>query len=161
MEDGPEATVTEIARRAGLSEGSFFTYFSSKEDLMGTLVTERSRTLQALGRKHARGEGPAMERLEGYMWDAAEELAPHRFYLEIAHVGPFDPANAEVIGRLIRQAQDDGALRLGVTATDVHALLMIVTLAAAPYLPGRPDLWRRFLALAIAGLRPDAARSLG
>lgn len=157
IEDGPGATVTEIARRAGLSEGSFFTYFSSKDDLIGVLVAERLDVLHELALQQARGEGPAMERLERYMYAAAAELAPHRLYLELATAVD---ANLSAVGRLVREAQGDGAIRPEVTAADIHALLMIATLAAAPYLIGRPDLWRRFVALAVASLRPGARRVL-
>lgn len=154
-EDGPAATVTDIARRAGLSDGSFFTYFSSKDDLIDVLVAERGDVLRALAQEQVRAAGSPGERLERYMYAAAAELAPHRLYLEL-------PADADhvAVARLVRDAQEAGAIRPDITAADVHALLMLATLAAAPYLIGRPELWRRFVALAVASLRPDARRVL-
>jgi hypothetical protein len=56
----------------------------------------------------------------------------------------------------VRRAQASGALRDDVVATDLPLLQFMVSSAAELTPPHAPELWRRYLALAIDGLRtPD------
>jgi AcrR family transcriptional regulator len=142
--DGPASTVAEIVKRAGVSESLFFSHFASKDDLIAELVISRLEALRRMALQHAD--------LEAYIWDAAEDLAPHRAYLDLA--GYPSAALDAAVSRLIAAAERAGKVRPGVTAADICALLMIGTLAAAPYLHARPRLWRRFVAILVAGLRP-------
>lgn len=155
--EGPDATVGSIAHRAGLSDASFFTYFASKDDLIAALVATRTDAWLGIAQRCARGEGPALERLETYFWEAARDVAPHRAYIGVAHAPAFEDA-AELVatlGRLVARAERDGTLRPGLTAADVNALILIATYAAAHYLHARPTLWRRFVAVFVAGLRRE------
>jgi AcrR family transcriptional regulator len=62
-EHGPEATVADIARRAGIGKGTVFRHFPTKEDLLAAVVLDRVTTLTALAR-HLAGRpdaGPALD----------------------------------------------------------------------------------------------------
>jgi AcrR family transcriptional regulator len=144
--DGPGATVHAIVQRAGVSETLFFSHFASKDDLIAELVTARLIALREIAQQS--------DTLDAYIWAAAENVAPHRAYLEAAnhHGVQVEPPRASLdfaVNRLIAGAD----VRPGVTAEDVHALIMIGTLAAAPYLHARPGLWRRYVGLLAAGLK--------
>jgi AcrR family transcriptional regulator len=159
---GPGATVSEIVRRAEVSESLFFTHFASKDELIAELLATRLEVLRKLALHHLRRDEPALTRLEAYIWEAAEEVAPHRGYLEVTSYHEIEDPHAEkaaaalhgVVGRLVAAAAPD--LRPGLSAPDVHALIMIGTLAAAPYRHARPELWRRYVGFLVAGIRKRA-----
>lgn len=168
LEDGPGATVGAIARRAGIADSSFFTYFASKEDLVSALMAAQLEASLEIAQRHARAPGPAIERLEAYIWEAAADLAPHRAYVETATaLGMLDANGLRIaqaidatLGRLVAEAQRDRTLRSDVTATDINTVVAIATHAAAPYLHARPTLWRRYVAFFIVGLRTQPPRPL-
>ncbi len=157
--DGPGATVTEIVRRTGVSESLFFTHFASKDELIAVLLAARLEELRKLALAQVRRDAPPLECLEGYIWEAAAEIAPHRGYLEVASYHDLSNPQASAaesalhvaVGRLVAGAAAD--VREDLTPQDVHALIMIGTLAAAPYLHARPELWRRYIAFLVAGIR--------
>ena len=63
---------------------------------------------------------------------------------------------APLIDRLVRRAQASGSLRSDVVASDVPLLQFIVSSVAELTGPNAPELWRRYLALVLDGLRtPD------
>jgi AcrR family transcriptional regulator len=152
--EGPGATVAEIARRANVSQSLFFTHFASRDDLIAALADIRIEALRELARTHAGARGPAAERLEAYVWAAAAEIAPHRAYLSnLKGSDPFKFAELHTsVQRLLDDAEHEGAVREGVSAEDLLGLIMAATLSAAPYLHARPELWRRFVAVVVAGL---------
>jgi AcrR family transcriptional regulator len=168
IEDGAGATVGTIARRAGLSEVTFFSCFSSKDDLVAHLRFRRVQSHVAIATAYARLDATPIERLEGFVWAAAEDMAPHRAYIEVAdQLGVFDDASLRaierlmsVVGRMVAHAVEEGSARPGLTATDVMNTVMVSTLAAALHAPAQPAHWQRFVALAVPGLRATAGPAL-
>ncbi len=165
---GPGVTVNEIARRAGVSKGTFFRHFDSKDDLVSALVVEHHTRLLTVVREEYRRPGSARERLEGYMVRAADTIAAHRGYIEVANqLGAFgDEARAimrkvdSAVGQLLTRVQGEHAVRPDIAAADVHAIILIATIAAAPGYAVRPDLWRRYLDVLLEGLAPSAPTEL-
>ena len=69
-----QTTLTEVAERAGVSKGTVYLYFESKDDLFRAVVTQKVASLlepaEAMARSHA---GPAAElltKLVHRMWEA-------------------------------------------------------------------------------------------
>lgn len=154
MAEGPDVTVGAIARHAGVSESAFFSYFASKDDLIAELVSSRYEAWLALAQR--RGDGTACERLEAFVWEMAADAAPHRVYLDTERLLRIDERSRDVadafhcaVTRLIGAA----GTREGLTSHDLLSAVLVATLAAAPYLHARPELWRRFVAVVVAGLR--------
>ena len=58
-----------------------------------------------------------------------------------------------VVARLVARAQEAGALRQDFSATDVPMIAFLLASAAEYAGPVQPDLWRRYLALIIDGMR--------
>lgn len=64
LEEGmPRLRVEEVARRAGLSVGTFYIYFEGKEDLFAKLVLEYTARLRERMQAAYRAPGPLPERL--------------------------------------------------------------------------------------------------
>ena len=66
----------------------------------------------------------------------------------------------EVIGRLLRRAQDAGTIRADITAEDVLLLEAAAGQAASALMGVVPELWRRYLDVIFDGLRADGAHPL-
>jgi AcrR family transcriptional regulator len=72
----PALRVEDVARRAGLSVGTFYLYFASKDELFAHLVVEYTERLRERMRASYAGDAPLLERfarsLDAYLDFAAE-----------------------------------------------------------------------------------------
>lgn len=57
------ASMQDVAREAGVSKGTLYVYFSSKEDMFGALVLSECDRLQAVMRQIGSGSGTVKEQL--------------------------------------------------------------------------------------------------
>jgi len=124
-EEGVDASVDEIARRAGVGHGTVFRRFPTKEALLVAVMLERLRDLTRAAEEALEDPepGPAFER---FFRRAAEVYAQNRAIVEgfercveTEEVGALKVA----VGRLVWRAQRDGALRRDVTPADVMELV--------------------------------------
>jgi AcrR family transcriptional regulator len=149
-ERGPDASVDEIARRAGVGHATVFRRFPTKDALILAVVQERVRELAELAAA-ALADADAGAAFSDFVWAAAEVQArDHGLFacvdrcLETAEVGGLQDAVAELTAR----AQAVGAVRADLTADDVS------TLIAAAMRAGPDGQWRRYVEIVLAGLRP-------
>ncbi|HXY80125.1 MAG TPA: helix-turn-helix domain-containing protein [Gaiellaceae bacterium] len=128
-EHGVDASVDEIARRAGVGHGTVFRRFPTKEALLVAVMVERVRDLTRAAEEALEDPepGPAFER---FLRRAAEVYAQNRAIVEgfercveTEEVGALKVA----VGRLVRRAQHAGAVRRDVTAEDVMDLVPAVS----------------------------------
>jgi AcrR family transcriptional regulator len=164
-EHGPEASVADIARRAGIGKGTVFRHFPTKDDLLAAVVMDRVTTLTSLA-LHLAGRpdpGPALE-------EFLEQAAGKQQQLDLSFLRDAPDVNDrltearqslfEAITALVARAQSAGAVRADVTGMDV-ILLMCAPHYVTTYVPSpSPDLWRRYLGIILDGLRPQGARPL-
>ncbi len=75
-ERGVEASVADIARRAGVAKGTVFRHFTSKEDLIASLVCEHLVTLTDAVHRLAEAEDPGAALLE-FLTIAADQRRQH------------------------------------------------------------------------------------
>jgi AcrR family transcriptional regulator len=159
-EHGPEAGVEEIARRAGVGMGTLYRRFPTKEALIQAL----NDALMEKILRHAR-ETLAEEQdggLEAYLWFTGHVMSAHHGGLSRlwhANMPGTDPRREELwamVGQLLERARTAGEVREDLTLTDVYlcvvALRSLIDDTAAP----APDIWRRYLAVVLAGFRPAA-----
>ncbi|MFD7230301.1 TetR/AcrR family transcriptional regulator [Streptomyces sp. NPDC059881] len=166
-ERGVEASMGEIAQRAGVAKGTVFRHFPSKEDLLAAIM------LQMLDRLIRTADGlreadDATAALREFMTDGVEVLAADRAFCEV--FGRPSLQHAEVrdaIDRLCAaaealtaRAREQGVVRDDITGTDIVLLLGGIHRTAAPLLAAQPQAWRRYLELALDGLRAADAQPL-
>lgn len=164
-ERGLDASVADIARRAGIGKGTVFRHFATKDDLLAAIVLDRINALSRAGEQLASAADPAAALLE-FLTIAAHQ----RQQRDLSFLQEAADLSAEVtrareqmfrtVHKLVDRAREHGALRADVTGTDV-ILLMCAPSYVTSYLPDAPpDLWRRYLAIIFDGLRPEGARPL-
>jgi AcrR family transcriptional regulator len=160
-EQGLEVSLDEVARHAGVGVGTVYRRFRTKEELVEALFEERIDAIAAVAERAA-GEPDPWTGLVSFMEQMAEMLAGDlglRQMLMFATYGRDRVAyarqrNAPLVQQLVERAQAAGQVRSDLMLTDVPFLVFVLTEAAQIARPTRPDLWRRYLALILDGMRP-------
>jgi AcrR family transcriptional regulator len=156
-EQGLEAGYDEIARRAGIGVGTVYRRFPQRAELIEALFESRVGEIVAIGEQAAEKDDP-FEGLAWFLERALERQVVDRGLKEVlvSNICEADHRTigreriAPIVGRLVDRAQAAGSLRPDVSPTDIGMQLLIIsslTIAA------QPDLWRRYLALLLDGLR--------
>ena len=165
VERGIEASIADIARRAGVAKGTVFRHFATKEELIAAIVGNHFATLTDVARRLLDAVDPGEALLE-FLTVAADGLQQQDLSF-LQTVNEDDSRVTELrnqlhasIGALVDRAREADAVRADITGTDVYLLICAPVHAAgfAP-VPAR-DLWRRYLAIIFDGLRPEGARPL-
>jgi len=161
---GTEVSAEEVARRAGVAKGTLFRHFPSKRDLVNAVAVDRLLQLRAAVAEVMATRTPGLAAVAELMSRGAELLAADRSFFAAATCGgPADSclgaAKLELqlaLDELVAGAQRNGEVRPEITGTDIAMLMMAATNTCAPVQALQPQLWRRYLALMIDGLRPQS-----
>jgi AcrR family transcriptional regulator len=164
-ERGLDASVADIARRAGLGKGTLFRHFATKDDLLAAIVLDRIDDLNAVGEQLLDAADPGDALLEFLTVAADQQQQRDLSFLQEAGELNADVIRARermfrTVHKLVDRARERGAVRTDVTGTDV-ILLMCAPNHVTSYVPDAPpDLWRRYLSIIFDGLRPEGAHPL-
>lgn len=157
-ESGAEASMEQIAARAGVGVGTVYRHFTSKDALIDELLQiALDQTVDAAESALARSDGLG---LEEFLRALGQSFASHARYASLLLERSTDDAAARriraAIGQLTARATAAGRLRPDVTAADVMALIM--AMRGLVQATGEPaaDTWPRFLDLHLAGMRTAA-----
>jgi len=161
---GIQVSAEEVARRAGVAKGTLFRHFPSKRDLVNAVAVDRLLQLRAAVAEVMATRTPGLAAVAELMSRGAELLAADRSFFAAATCGgPADSclgaAKLELqlaLDELVAGAQRSGEVRPEITGTDIAMLMMAATNTCAPVQGLQPQLWRRYLALMIDGLRPQS-----
>jgi AcrR family transcriptional regulator len=158
-ESGADASMEEIAARAGVGVGTVYRKFASKDALIDELVRLAMEEVtvaaeRALG--HTGGHG-----LEELLRALGQSFAGHARYADLLLARPADPAASRrirtAISELTARAVAAGTVRPGVTAADVTALVWAMRGLVQATGPVAPGAWQRFLDIHLAGMRAAAS----
>ena len=164
-ERGPDASVADIARRAGVAKGTVFRHFATKDELIAAIVGEHLTALTVVARRLLAAPDPGAALLEFLTVAADQRQQRDLTFLQSVSEGDSQVTELRdqlyaTISALVDRARESGAVRPDVTGTDV-VLLMCAPVHVIEYLPNpAPDLWRRYLAIIFDGLRPEGANPL-
>lgn len=122
------ATIEDIAEAAEISKATLYNYFSSKEQLLQGIADAALEEIRQLIREDLREERDSLEKLRRVMEtlaaDSARYVALTRriFYLNVSPDSELHGARAElleILGQLVREAQDQGRLRRDLPAEEL------------------------------------------
>jgi AcrR family transcriptional regulator len=148
-EEGPDASIDEIARRAGVGHGTVFRRFPTKDDLVFAVVERHVAQMRALAEDALAASEPG-EAFFGYIRGVAElAMTTPGLHKCITHCGgkPGAAELEELSRKIVARAQRAGAVRRDVKPEDVQ-LLVRSALTSAP-----AGEWRRYLDVIVDGLR--------
>lgn len=158
---GLDAQVEDIARRAGLGVGTVYRHFPTKEALVSALAQEHFERLAGTLEAALDETGDAWEIFTAAIWRAATAAAGDVAWCEIIAGDPGAVAAAArgqervaaATATLIARAQAAGAMRRDATVEDVATMMCGFGHIAAGQRAGGSLDWRRYLSIALDGLR--------
>jgi AcrR family transcriptional regulator len=146
---GPDASIDEIARLAGVGHGTVFRRFPTKDELMYAVVERHVAQLCTLAEEALASDDPGEAFFD--FARAAAELGMTTPGLNkcIVHCGekPGAAELEELGAKIVSRAQRAGALRRDIEPSDVAPLIRAALIAAPE------GQWRRYLDVVLDGLR--------
>ena len=146
---GPDASIDEIARLAGVGHGTVFRRFPTKDDLMYAVVERHVAQIRTLAEEALAAEDPG-DAFFDFVRTAAElGMTTPGLHRCIVHCGekPGAAELEELGAKIVSRAQRSGALRRDIQPSDVAPLIRAALLAAPA------GQWRRYLDVVLDGLR--------
>jgi AcrR family transcriptional regulator len=163
-EQGVDAPLEAVARRAGVGIGTLYRHFSSREALVEAIFARRIGDLVAVA-EAAADEPDGWTAFVGLLERTIELQAGDRVLKEVLLRHPPQPgrlaaAHEEMrrgFERVLERARAEGTLRADFAFSDLALLLWSFTPVIDATAEVAPDAWRRHLHLLLDGLRAGAA----
>jgi AcrR family transcriptional regulator len=165
-EAGLHVTLDAVAERAGVGVGTVYRRFPHKEALIDALFEERIDQVAAIAEQACAMDDP---------WDAlvfffdraislhGNDRALKELVFGSAH-GRDRVAQARakikpIVGRIVARAHAAGELRPDIDITDVPVIQLMLTAVMEYTDDVAPEVWRRYLAVVLDGLRVGAQQT--
>ncbi|MDP9611673.1 MULTISPECIES: TetR/AcrR family transcriptional regulator [Streptomyces] len=166
-DQGVDAPLDDIARRAGVGSATLYRRFAGRAELIEAVFGDSLRDILRAA-EEARSAPDAWAGLTAYLERIFGLLAADRGTNDLMTTGiqgvpSLDALRAEnhkTLDVLLRRAQQQGAARPDVTAEDLQFLLAALGRAVPGSTVAAPLAWRRYLALLLDGLRPEGSHPL-
>jgi AcrR family transcriptional regulator len=163
-EEGVDASLRDIARRAGVGIGTLYRHFPTREALLAAIIDEGVRRLSATAEQLTAAKPPG-EALDEWLTTVAERIGPYRGLAASMLEAVTDEEGGDAALRqacegmmdsgrdLLAAAQAAGAVRQDVTWHDVFTAVAAISGIASQ--PGKQDrdAAARVLAVYLDGLR--------
>jgi AcrR family transcriptional regulator len=159
-EQGRDAQMDDVARRAQVGVGTVYRHFPTKEALIDALVAEAFERLLVVAKEQAQRDDDPWDALVTTLWAGAEILAGDRAVSAIMSE-VYGPVNVdldlqlqmhETTTVLVERAREAGVLRQDVILDDIPMVMCGIGMATCkPH--QMPDAWRRHLSIVLDGLR--------
>ena len=160
-ERGLDATLDEVARAAGVGVGTVYRRFPDKDSLVSELFRDRIDALVTVAEEACEAADP-WRGLVDFLEYIASAMAGDQGLRQLMMFGTYDRDQVcyardrmrPVMTRLVERAQASGDLRADFQATDVKMIAFMLASIAEYAAAVIPQVWRRYLAMLVDGLRP-------
>ena len=146
---GPDASIDEIARAAGVGHGTVFRRFPTKDDLMYAVIERHVAQMCVIAEEALSSDDPGQAFFD-FVYQVAElAMSTPGLHKCVVHCGE-KPRGAELdeLGqKVVARAQRAGALRSDLTPAEVGPLIRAALMAAPS------GQWRLYLEVVLDGLR--------
>jgi AcrR family transcriptional regulator len=164
-ERGLGVSLDEIARHAGVGVGTVYRRFPDKEQLIDALFEDRLGEILAAA-NHSFEMSDPWEALVSFIVGSMELQVKDRGLKELLLGTTTAHARIEqgrqqiqpVVEAILVRAQDAGVVRDDIVVSDLMLLQHAIGEAADYTREAAPEAWRRLMAIALDGLRPDRRR---
>jgi len=165
--EGLDASLNQIARDAGVSIGTLYNHFPTREALIGDalldLVVESGRSAEEALRAADPWTGLVDHLTKLAQWQASDRGFTDICVYSLPADSPIEVAKQQghtLFQRLVTRAQEAGQLRSDITEADLGLLLWSVVRSTDGVREVAPEAWRRHLTVLLDGLRAEAAHPL-
>lgn len=157
---GLEATLNDIAHHANVGVGTVYRRFATKEELLDAVFSDAIDQVVCLAESAAQQE----DSWDGFVWfveQLCELTATDRGLRQMVYSSAYGGQGVECarvrltrpISKLVERARDDGYLRRDAEPTDMPVLSMLAGTVSEWAGHVEPELWRRYVALLLEGMR--------
>jgi AcrR family transcriptional regulator len=165
-EDGLDAQIEDVARRAGVGVGTVYRHFPTKDALVRALVVDKMEEMTAMAPRFlAEAERDGWEAFTGFVRACADTHVSDRGLSQVISTQPaesfvdvaMDTGLMRATGRLLVAAQESGVARRDLVATDVGVLMCGLSAVLESF--GEAG-GRRYLEMMLDGMRNSEAPRL-
>jgi AcrR family transcriptional regulator len=154
-DQGADAQIDDVARKAKVGVGTVYRHFPTKDALLEALVRERFEVILGMA-EEALAQEDAWAGFVDLVWRSAELNALDRGFCDAVAYHDQTPVVIECglmlrVEELMARARAQGAMRADAATADV-SLLMCGLGSVVRTIPA-PDAWRRYVSLMLDGLR--------
>jgi len=158
---GTNVPTEEIARAAGVGNGTLFRHFPTKADLLEAVLVNRLRGLVTEAEELAQADDPGAALFAFFARIVEQSHTKNTFAAALTEVGvDVGTATAEVgkelreaFDLLLRRAQQAGAVRPDLRAEDLISLVVGAS-HAVEHIAADPQAQQRVITVILDGLRP-------
>ncbi|MQY30580.1 TetR/AcrR family transcriptional regulator [Nocardia aurantia] len=165
-EHGVDVAMADIARHAGVSNGTLYNRFPTRQNLIDAVFLDRLETLATLA-EAAAAEPDPWQGVVAYVTGMCALQAQDRGFNEVAARGLRSGAaqalqlrGATALEDLFARAKSAGELRPDLTLGDLAFVVWGISRTVEMTRETAPHAWRRHLALYLDGMRAAGARPL-
>jgi AcrR family transcriptional regulator len=159
-EKGLEASVADVAERAGVGTATIFRRFPTKDDLVSAIVEEELGAVTARAEAAIEIPDPFVGLGEFVEW-AVEYIIQGRCFCEASgkklfgrpHLQELMAELTAAVERMLQRAKDAGAVRSDITAEEIGFLINAIGQAGLRF-EHTPGALRRYVDIMLDGLRP-------
>jgi AcrR family transcriptional regulator len=139
VEQGTEASLNEVAKRAGVGPGTLYRHFPTREALIDAIAKNWMERIEASGRRAVTGSQPPRERLLSWFEDVVAQISHHSGFPGRLVTSMDNKESAlhhkceiliEINARVLDHLSADGAIRGGATSSEICRLVLGVAVVA-------------------------------